>query len=123
MTTMFDTIDKKKFGTYFSAQYFLFNGLPKNVLINVNKYSIRAEDINEQAEKIFKHKDKFIKKFNNNFKDYKLLNFSFDEGLYCLSIILLFSLLFLYLYIQFTPLRYFFLLELIGFLFYLHIFY
>ena len=123
ITTMFDTIKKKDFGTYFSAQYFLLNGLPKNVVFNITKYSINSEIINKKAEEIFKNKDKFIKKFNNNFKDYKPINFAFDDGLYSLVIVILFSICSLYLYIEYTPIRYLFLSELIGFLFYLHIFY
>ena len=123
ITTMFDTMDKKKFGTYFSAQYFLFNGLPKNVMFNITKYDITSETINKEAEEIFKNKDKFIKKFNNNFKKYESIKFSSDDGLYSFVIMILFSILALYLYIEFTYVRYLFLAELIVFLFYLHIFY
>jgi hypothetical protein len=123
ITTMFDTMEKSKFGTYFSAPYFLSNPFPKNVIVNINKYQIDSNNITVKAEEIFKNKDNFINKFNNNFKDYKPINFAFDEGLYSLVIIVLLAILTLYLYIEFIYVRYLFLAELIGFLFYLHIFY
>jgi 1-acyl-sn-glycerol-3-phosphate acyltransferase len=123
LTCMFDNMPKSKFGTSFSAVYFLLRGMPKKVLINVKRYSIDGNKINKQAELIYKYKDKFINNFDSDFEKFNKLKFNFTEGLYSFTIMLLLSTLSIYLYVQFTFIRYLYLIQIIGFLLYLHIIY
>lgn len=123
LTCIFDNMSIKKYGENFSLGYFLNNRFPKKILINIKKFNINSKNINKQAEDIFKYKNNLIENFNGDFNKYQKIKYNYTEGIYSFIIQLLLSSLSIYLYSQFIFIRYLYLIQIIIFILYLHIFY
>ena len=121
-TVVFDTIKKTHFGRRFIIMnFFQKYFVPKRFYININKYNISNENLNSEEnvekflKKVYLSKDNFIDNFNPNANMFKKLNYNYLNGL--LSFITVFYIGFLsfYLFFNYKPIRYCYLIELLIF--------
>ena len=124
ITIVYFNIKKYSYGYHYSIYSFLYNlyPFPNKVFIKINKYKINYNGIEKQIEKIFYHKDKFIKEFDCHNNKFVPIEYNYIKGFGCFIGTNLLIILSIWLFIKFSFIRYLYwseyILYLIYFLFY-----
>jgi len=124
ITIIYDNIDKKGYGHHYTFYSYIYNlhPFPNKVFIKINKYKINNDKIEKQIEKIFYHKDKFVKEFNCSNNKFIPIKYNYFKGFGCFIGTNLLTIFSIWLFIKFTFVKYLYLSEYIIYLIYFYFF-
>lgn len=108
-TIVYDNISPDKYGNHYTIFSYLYNLylFPNKVFIKINKYKINNDiKVEKQIEKIFYHKDKFIKEFNCHNNKFVPIKYNYTNGFGCFIGTNLLTIISIWLFVRFSFIRY-----------------
>lgn len=124
ITIVYDKISPIKYGKHYCVFSYLYNlyKFPNKVFIKISKYKLAHSNLENQIEKIFYHKDKFIFNFNHGTNKFIPIKYNYFKGFFCFmgtNLLILSSML---LFVKYSFIKYLYGLEFILYMIYFLLF-